>query len=109
MCDKCGCGFMIDDSDHEIVVFRCWVCGNRIYLDHPKRSGALVCSRCCATMLKKNELGLCTKCLKVLKISTEWIGGRNCLKPSAPAAGSAISKLGATLYRGDYMKRSLMY
>jgi len=65
ICHKCGFGPMVDDSHHDIKVFKCWVCGDRIYSDHPKRSGALVCSRCGSDMDEKNALSLCKNCLSV--------------------------------------------
>ena len=63
-CGKCGYGWMIADSDYGIKVLRCWVCGNRVYPDYPKKRGGLVCTECGESMRKKNDLDLCTKCLK---------------------------------------------
>ena len=71
LCDKCGFGYMVDDSYHDIKVYKCWVCGNRIYLDHLRRRGSLVCSRCGADMDRQNELGYCKDCLKLLNIDPE--------------------------------------
>jgi DNA-directed RNA polymerase subunit M/transcription elongation factor TFIIS len=68
ICHKCGFGHMVDDSRHDIRVLKCWVCGERIYPDHPKRSGALVCSRCGSDMDEKNALSLCKNCLSLLNI-----------------------------------------
>jgi len=62
ICHKCGFGYMVDDSHRDIKVLRCWVCGERIYPDHPKRSGALVCSRCGDELAATNASGLCTNC-----------------------------------------------
>jgi len=77
ICQKCGFGHMVDDSHHGIRVFKCWVCGDRIYPDHPKRSGALVCSRCGSDMDEKNELGLCKDCVSLLDIHADRLKGRN--------------------------------
>ena len=77
ICHKCGFGHMVDDSHHEIKVFKCWVCGDRIYPDHPKRSGALVCSRCDSDMDEENELSLCKNCLSLLNIQARRLKGRN--------------------------------
>src|SRR5512135_2135260 len=63
-CAKCGVGYMIDDSHGEIEVYKCWVCGDRIYAGYPKRWGALVCSRCGNEKHVENELGCCEDCLK---------------------------------------------
>ena len=41
ICNKCGFGHMFDDSHFDIKVYKCWACGNRIYVDHPKRWGFL--------------------------------------------------------------------
>jgi len=71
VCDKCGSGYMIDDSYTDIKVYKCWVCGNRIYVDHPKRSGSLVCARCGDDLDAKDELGYCGHCLKLLHPNVE--------------------------------------
>jgi len=77
LCEKCGCGCMVDDSYSDISVYKCWVCGNRIYPDHPKRFGALVCSRCGRDMDEKNALSLCKDCLKLLNLPIHRLKGRN--------------------------------
>jgi hypothetical protein len=77
ICHKCGFGHMVDDSHHEIGVFKCWACGDRIYPDHPKRSGALICSRCGSDMDEKNALSLCKNCLSLLNIHADRLKGRN--------------------------------
>ena len=76
VCDKCGSGFMVDDSDRDIRVYKCWVCGNRLYIDYPKRDGSLVCSRCGNDMDTENELGYCTKCVKGLNLNVERLKER---------------------------------
>jgi hypothetical protein len=68
---------MVDDSHHDIKVFKCWVCGDRIYPDHPKRSGARVCSRCGSDMDEKNALSLCRNCLSLFDTHAERLKGRN--------------------------------
>jgi hypothetical protein len=70
-CGKCGSQYMVDDSYRDIKVFKCWVCGNRLYVDHPRRSGSLVCSRCGDDRDTENELGYCEGCLKLLNIHVE--------------------------------------
>jgi hypothetical protein len=80
LCQKCGFGHMVDDSHHDIRVFKCWVCGERIYPGYPKRSGALVCSRCGSHMDETNELSVCMDCMKLLNIPTERLKGRNSLR-----------------------------
>jgi len=70
-CHKCGCGYMIDDSYHDIRVFRCWVCGERIYLEYPKRSGSRVCCRCNNDLGEENALSLCKDCVTVLDMHPE--------------------------------------
>ncbi len=67
-CHKCGLGHLIDDSSIGIEVYRCWICGNRVYVGHPKRSGASVCSRCGNDRDDVNELGYCDDCPKFLNI-----------------------------------------
>jgi len=69
VCDKCGFAYMVDDSHYEIRVYKCWVCGNRSYVDHPKRPGSLVCSRCGDNLDADNELGYCNSCLKYVSIN----------------------------------------
>lgn len=76
ICQKCGAGYMVDDSNHGIRVFKCWVCGDRIYPDHPKRSGALVCSRCGSDVDEENALSLCKDCLSLLGIRAGRMKGR---------------------------------
>ena len=71
VCGKCGSGYMVDDSHNDIEVYKCWVCGNRLYVDYPKRSGSLVCSRCGDDMVTENELGYCENCLKPLNVNVE--------------------------------------
>jgi hypothetical protein len=68
VCDKCGVGLMVNDNHRDILAYRCWVCGNRIYVGHPKRCGAFVCSRCGGDIDEENELSLCRDCIKLLKI-----------------------------------------
>lgn len=77
ICQKCGFGHMVDDSHHDIRVFKCWVCGDRIYPDHPKRFGALVCSRCDSDMDEENALSLCKECVRLLNIHTDHLKGRS--------------------------------
>ena len=68
---------MVDDSYSDIKVYKCWVCGDRLYVDHPKRRGSLVCSRCGDDKDAKNKLGYCNNCLKLLNINLERTQGRN--------------------------------
>lgn len=68
LCDKCGTPHMIEDSTPQIEVYRCWVCGNRMYVNHPKRSGLLTCSKCGGTIEEKNALNYCRKCWEGLQI-----------------------------------------
>ncbi len=76
VCDKCGFEYMIDDSHHEIRVYKCWVCGNRLYVDYPKRSGSLVCSRCGDNLDTENEFGYCKECVKLLHVNTDRLKER---------------------------------
>jgi DNA-directed RNA polymerase subunit M/transcription elongation factor TFIIS len=62
MCGKCGSSYMVDDSYEGVKVYKCWACGNRLYVDHPKRSGSLVCSRCGDDVDTENVLGYCRSC-----------------------------------------------
>ena len=71
VCGKCGSPYMVDESYGDIKVYKCWVCGDRLYVDHPKRSGSLVCSRCGDNLDTENELGCCKDCLKLLNIHVE--------------------------------------
>ena len=68
VCDKCGFGYMVDDSYFDVKVLKCWVCGNRLYVDYPRRWGSLVCSRCGNDMIEENELGYCRECMKLLSV-----------------------------------------
>ena len=68
MCGKCGSRYMVDDSHGDIKVYKCWVCGNRLYVGYPKRLGSLVCFRCGDGMDTRNDLGYCAGCMKVLEI-----------------------------------------
>lgn len=77
VCEKCGSGYMVDDSYCGIRVYKCWLCGNRIYPDYPKRSGALVCSRCGSAMDEKNALSLCKDCMRRLGVQAERLKRRN--------------------------------
>lgn len=65
VCDKCGSPYMIDDSYYDIKVYKCWACGNRLYADHPKRSGSLICDRCGDDLDTENELGHCRACSRL--------------------------------------------
>ena len=62
---------MVDDSDTGIKVYKCWACGNRVYVDHPKRSGSLVCSRCGDDLDTTDGLGYCKDCSRFLHIHAE--------------------------------------
>jgi hypothetical protein len=76
LCNKCGFGQMIDDSHFDVRVYKCWTCGNRIYVDHPRRRGSLVCSRCGNDVQAQNELGYCGDCLKLLNMHVDRVKGR---------------------------------
>ncbi len=76
ICQKCGFGYMVDDSHHDLRVFKCWVCAERIYRDYPKRSGALACSRCGSAMEEKNALKLCKDCARFANLQTHHLRGR---------------------------------
>ena len=76
LCNKCGFGHMIDDSHFDVKVYKCWTCGNRLYVDHPKRRGSLVCSRCGCDVEEENELSYCRDCLKLLSIHVYRVRGR---------------------------------
>ena len=71
VCGKCGSRFMVDDSYSDVKVYKCWVCGDRLYVDHPKRSGSLVCSRCGDDLDTENGLGYCKDCSRILNIHVE--------------------------------------
>ena len=71
ICEKCGVGYMIDDTSREVEVCRCWVCGNRIYAGYPKRSGSLVCARCGDLRHEENDFGYCEACTRLLAVSVE--------------------------------------
>ena len=77
ICLKCGFGYMVDDSHRDIKSLKCWVCGERIYPGYPKRSGALVCSRCGEEMDEKNASSLCKNCLRNIDMHAERLRGRN--------------------------------
>jgi hypothetical protein len=89
-CTKCGVGYMIDDSCGEIEVYKCWVCGDRIYAGYPKRWGALICSRCGNDRHVENELGYCEDCLKLLNIHIERTKGRTVARLSADGVLSLV-------------------
>jgi len=71
ICDKCGAGYMVDDSYNEVKVYKCWMCGNRVYVDHPKRLGFHVCSRCGEEVETRNVWGYCNDCLKLFNLHIE--------------------------------------
>jgi hypothetical protein len=62
---------MVDDSNHDVRVLKCWVCGERVYVDHPKRSGLLACCRCGSDVDEKNSLSMCRDCLSLLNVRAE--------------------------------------
>jgi hypothetical protein len=76
VCGKCGSPYMLDDSCSDIKVYKCWACGNRLYVDHPKRRGSLTCSRCGGDMDTENKLGCCAACMKLLNIHAVRTKGR---------------------------------
>ena len=65
VCEKCGVGYMIDDTFGQVEACRCWVCGNRIYSGYPKRSGSLICSRCGDARNGENDFGYCEACMRL--------------------------------------------
>ena len=71
ICGKCGSPYMVDDSNSDIKVYKCWVCGDRLYVNHPKRSGSLVCSRCGDDLDTENEPGYCRACSRLLHTHVE--------------------------------------
>jgi hypothetical protein len=91
VCDKCGFGYMIDDSYFDVKVFKCWVCGNRLYIDYPRRWGSLVCSRCGNDMTEENELGYCRECMKLLNVHMGRLKGRT--------YGESVCACGTTFVR----------
>jgi hypothetical protein len=109
ICQKCGCRHMVDDSQHEIKVLRCFVCGDRIYLDHPKRSGAFVCWRCGSEMAEKNPLGLCNDCLRLLGLHTERLKARNYGQTTC-ACGMAFTRTSPTqLFHSKECRKRVVY
>lgn len=93
VCEKCGVGFMIDDTLHEVEVYKCWVCGNRNYVGHPKRHGSLVCGRCGDDLPEENGQGYCTECLRLARLNTEHLKKR--------AYGKTVCACGATFRRKE--------
>ena len=69
LCDKCGFGYMVDDSYFDVKVLKCWVCGNRLYVDYPRRWGSLVCSRCGNDMIEENDFGYCRELRQATQIT----------------------------------------
>ena len=66
VCEKCGVGHMIDDTFGQVEAYRCWVCGNRIYVGYPKRSGSCVCSRCGDIRNEENGFDCCEACVALI-------------------------------------------
>ncbi len=91
VCDKCGFGYMLDDSHRDIQVFKCWVCGNRVYVGHPKRRGAIICARCGDEVEEQNQFCYCDDCLKLLNLQATRMHGRT--------YGETVCKCGATFIR----------
>ena len=67
-CDKCGMPDMINDSAPDIEVYRCWMCGNRMYANHPKSIGVLNCVKCGQPIKESNVFNYCKECLEGLKV-----------------------------------------
>ena len=95
-CEKCGVGFMINDTLHEVEVYKCWVCGNRSYVGHPRRDGSLVCGRC-GDDLTENEIGrgYCAQCLRLARLNTEHLKERT-YGETVCACGTPFIKRGPT-------------
>ena len=69
---------MVDDSYFDIKVYKCWVCGNRLYVDYPKRLGSLACFRCGDPVDVRSGQGHCASCLKVLGLKRDPVKARAC-------------------------------
>ena len=92
VCSKCGSGYMVDDSYSDVKVYKCLVCGNRLYVDHPKRLGSLICSRCGDGMDTENELGYCNKCLNLLNVDAERMKERTYGETTCACGATFIRK-----------------
>ena len=68
LCDKCGTPHMVEDGTSNVEVYRCWVCGNRMYRNHPRRSGVRACRKCGGTVEETNVLNYCRTCWEGLQI-----------------------------------------
>jgi hypothetical protein len=90
LCDKCGTPHMVEDSTSNIEVYRCWVCGNRMYANHPKRDGAQACRKCGGTVEEANILNYCRSCWAGLQVFKK----RTPLGPDVPFHASRKSPKG---------------
>ncbi len=108
ICQKCGRANMVDDSFHDIKVLRCFACGDRIYLDHPKRSGAFVCSRCGNGMAEKNPLGVCSDCLMPLGIPGEGLKQRSYGQATCACGATFTRKSPTQLFHSKECRRMVM-
>jgi hypothetical protein len=95
VCEKCGFGHMIDDTLHEVEVYKCWVCGNRSYVGHPRRHGSLVCDRCGDDLPEGNRESYCTECLRLAMLNTQHLKNRT-YGETVCACGTTFIKRGPT-------------
>ena len=108
ICQKCGCGHMVDDSRHDIKVFKCFVCGDRIYPDHPKRSGAFVCSRCLNEIAETNPLGLCNDCSRSLGLHADRLKGRSYGRTTCACGMTFTRKSPTQLFHSKECRKRVM-
>ena len=107
VCGKCGSGCMVDDSYSDIKVYKCWVCGNRLYVDHPKRWGSFVCSRCGDDMDTENELGYCKACVKLLNVDVERMTERTYGETTCVCGTTFIRKSPRQLFHAKDCRKRL--
>jgi len=104
VCHKCETGLMVDDSHHDTKVIKCLTCGERIYAGYPKRSGALVCSRCGNDLDTPNRLTLCPKCQNVLGVRGRPWRGRRYGETTCPCGATFIRKSPTQVFHSEQCK-----
>jgi len=104
VCTKCGFGHMIDDSHYDVKVYRCWVCGNRNYVDHPKRPGSFVCARCGDDADEENGLGYCKDCLKRLNIHVPRMNGRTYGETTCACGTTFVKKSPTQMFHAKHCR-----
>lgn len=75
ICLKCDHEMVKDEFDG-VNVFKCWCCGNRIYMDYLPRIGVEACVKCGDPIKPGNGIQYCPECMKFIHSGNTCLANR---------------------------------